>query len=175
MIYCLEILNFRYIKFGFTSKDDLSKRIASLQTGCPFQIRAVAFVDGELRQEKELHKCLQNAFAQANIPIPPNEWYPGRSTIAKHVLEMLTQNGGGINRVLCHLDKYDPVNDVNSKDPYLVWPEVTSKTFAKELGCDPKSKPPKLRKGQSWSAKRSSDRGVDYKCGGSARNSERIN
>lgn len=90
MIYVLEILDWRFAKVGFTDDPDISKRIAQLQTGCPFEIKLALKVNGSLLQEKTIHSVLDDMFASMGHPIPPNEWYPGRSEFFKGFCEALS-------------------------------------------------------------------------------------
>lgn len=170
MIYCLEILNFKYIKFGFTSKNDLTQRISSLQTGCPFEIKPVFFIEGTIKQEKELHKTLSIAFGRMNIPIPPNEWYPGRNTASKHALEMITQKRGGINHAISCLDKWNPsLNQLTgssskrSDKVKLQWPAMSETAWSKVFGNTNNSKPPKIRKKTLNIADHASQRHSDHR------------
>ena len=108
MIYCLYIEKFKFVKFGYTRSTDVNKRIAELQTGCPYEIKPVFTVEGTLRQEQELHSALRKAFARCHIPIPPNEWYPGCNFIVKNTMHLLVTNMGNINHALNLLDGFDP-------------------------------------------------------------------
>lgn len=89
MIYAVEVLRSKFIKIGFSASDDVGERIAALQTGCPFEIRPILSTFGTLRQEKALHSALLVAFHRIRIPIPPNEWYPGRHPFMQEVVEYL--------------------------------------------------------------------------------------
>jgi len=86
MIYAAEILNSRFIKIGYTRSQNIEQRIAELQTGSPYEISILFSVEGSLRQEKSIHSALDVAFARCGIPIPPNEWYPGRHPIMQEFL-----------------------------------------------------------------------------------------
>lgn len=46
-----------HVKIGYTT-DDPQKRLASLQTGCPFRIDVLGFVFGTTDMERELHSRL---------------------------------------------------------------------------------------------------------------------
>lgn len=89
MIYAVEICNKKFVKIGYSANDDLSVRIAGLQTGCPYEIRPILSTFGTLRQEKSLHSSLLVAFHRIRIEIPPNEWYPGRHPFMQEVVEYL--------------------------------------------------------------------------------------
>jgi hypothetical protein len=89
MIYAIHILNCQFVKVGFSQNEDVSKRIAELQTGSPFQILPLFTVPGTIRQEQQLHAALGHAFSQLGIPAPPNEWYPGRHPFFRGFLSNL--------------------------------------------------------------------------------------
>lgn len=89
MIYVAQILDMQFVKIGFSEGSSAEPRIASLQTGCPFQIKEVFHIDGTLRQEQTLHSALFAAFGRIRIPMPPNEWYPGRPKFFCDFLENL--------------------------------------------------------------------------------------
>lgn len=89
MIYVVEVQDQKFVKIGFTESGELANRIAALQTGCPYEIKPVVFVDGTLRQERSLHAVLRDAFLRIRIPHPPNEWYPGRNPFMQSFLEEL--------------------------------------------------------------------------------------
>lgn len=44
------------IKIGFTESDDVTTRLATLQTGCPAPIRLLKAIPGTLEDEKNLHR-----------------------------------------------------------------------------------------------------------------------
>jgi hypothetical protein len=90
MIYVVHILNWRFAKLGYSSDKDISKRIAKLQTGNPFEIKIGLSVSGTIRQEKTLHSLLESAISVHGHPVPPNEWYHGRSSIFKEFSEALS-------------------------------------------------------------------------------------
>jgi len=89
MIYVMQIDDHRFIKIGFTAGDDVSKRIATLQTGCPYEIFPVMTVDGSISDERALHQEMGDALARLNLPSPPNEWYPGKHFFVRLVLAEL--------------------------------------------------------------------------------------
>ena len=110
MIYAVQILNLQFVKIGYSANDDVARRIAELQTGCPFKIAPVFTVSGSIRQEKALHSALFAAFAQVRIPIPPNEWYPGRNQFFKQFLDALKF---GADMGLAHCDKFGYLQNCN--------------------------------------------------------------
>lgn len=89
MIYAVHILNCQFTKIGYSANEDVSRRIAELQTGCPFKIEPLFTIAGTLMQEKSLHSALAIAFTQIRIPMPPNEWYPGRNPFFQQFLKEL--------------------------------------------------------------------------------------
>lgn len=124
MIYAVHILDRKFVKIGFTASDDVQERISQLQTGNPYFIEPILTVDGSLIQEKELHKTLVKAFTRIRIPIPPNEWYPGKNPFFKGFLDHLKH---GANTGLMYLDQYDqsvkqPGKNMTSLEPNLKWP-----------------------------------------------------
>jgi hypothetical protein len=89
MIYAVEILDRKFVKIGFSANEDVAMRIASLQTGCPFEIKPILTTFGSLLQEQALHASLLVAFNRIRVPVPPNEWYPGLHPFMKEFVEYL--------------------------------------------------------------------------------------
>jgi hypothetical protein len=89
MIYAVEILDSRFVKIGFSKEETAAERICSLQTGSPFQIAELFCVEGTLRQEQSLHASLRDAFTRIRVPVPPNEWYPGKNPFFQEFLSKL--------------------------------------------------------------------------------------
>lgn len=89
MIYVMQVDGHRFIKIGYTADKDLTARITTLQTGCPYEIFPVMTVDGSLSEERSLHIELADALARLNLPSPPNEWYPGKHFFVRLVLAEL--------------------------------------------------------------------------------------
>ncbi|NWF45388.1 GIY-YIG nuclease family protein [Hydrogenophaga sp. D2P1] len=107
MIYAVHILNSQYVKIGYSGNPDVSKRISELQTGSPFEIKPLFTVDGTLRQEQAIHSVLREVFTQVFVPMPPNEWYPGRMpAFQKFLMELRT---GGAANALAHGELYTPL------------------------------------------------------------------
>lgn len=48
-----------WAKIGFT-KGDPNKRIAALQTGCPFKLKLLGYIFGNLPMEQEIHDVLKH-------------------------------------------------------------------------------------------------------------------
>lgn len=123
MIYAVQILDERYVKIGFSSSNDVRERISALQTGSPFEIVPMFTVDGTLMQEQALHSALRCAFGRIRIPMPPNEWYPGKNGFFRQFLRELKF---GANNGLAFLDRYNPaVKQPGAKseivDPNYCW------------------------------------------------------
>jgi hypothetical protein len=55
MIYILQMSGTDYYKVGYTSKQDASNRLASLQTGCPKKLIIMAAGDGSEKDEQLTH------------------------------------------------------------------------------------------------------------------------
>lgn len=104
MIYVLQVDDYRFIKVGFCEEGNLEKRIASLQTGCPYPISLVGTVSGTLSQEQSLHDSLRRAFARIRIPICGNEWYPGKQHWPRQFVSELLS--GGFESAFAFSNKY---------------------------------------------------------------------
>lgn len=104
MIYVVQIQGGKYIKVGYSKADSSCERIAALQTGSPYQIEELFCVDGTLMQEKALHSALRSAFARVMMPMPPNEWYPGKNHFFK---EFLSNLKFGFDMGLSFIEKYN--------------------------------------------------------------------
>lgn len=133
MIYAAHILDSKFVKIGF-STDDVEARLGTLQTGCPFQIKLLFAVEGTIRQEKALHASLAVAFARIRLPMPPNEWYPGRNTFLQQFLELLRFGAGpalafteGHNTSVDQPHPRSPAPALNIKWPVLSDPWTPSK------------------------------------------------
>lgn len=104
MIYAVEILDYSFIKIGFSASDDVSIRISQLQTGSPFEIKPIFTIPGSLRQEQTLHALLMAAFSSIHVPNPPNEWYIGKNPMFKGFMESLIF---GFEYGVAYLAKFD--------------------------------------------------------------------
>ena len=124
MIYAAQILDRKFVKVGYTA-DLPEERIATLQTGCPYEIKLIGHTVGTLRQEQSLHDALLRAFTRIRVPHPPNEWYPGKNTLMKSALEHLLD--GGFDQCWAFLTRYDQNvkqagHGESSLHPNLKWP-----------------------------------------------------
>lgn len=153
MIYCLQILDFRFVKFGYSSQDAVDSRLKQMQTGSPFELIPVFVKPGTLMQEQELHLTLKSAFARCAIPTPPNEWYPGRCTLITHALNMITQPGGSINHAITKLDEWNPaVNQGGLErqevgyDANIRWPKISDRKWGDMFGEYNNNKKPKSKR-----------------------------
>ena len=116
MIYAVHILNGQFIKIGYCGKF-VEKRIAGLQTGCPFEIKPLFTVEGTLIQEKELHKTLIKTLALRSIRMPPNEWYLGSHEFFMGFLMNLEES---VNIGLAYLDNFDDYDQAAKHHKYEV-------------------------------------------------------
>lgn len=105
MIYALEIDGHKYVKIGFSSNESSAARIASLQTGCPYHISEVVTTWGTIRQEKAIHAALSVMFQRARIPVPANEWYPGKHPLMVGFIQALAS---GPDVALSFAEKHNP-------------------------------------------------------------------
>lgn len=129
MIYVMEILDQKFVKVGFSASESTKKRIAELQTGCPFEIRELFTVEGTIRQEQSLHAAITIAMARCGLPMPPNEWYLGRNTVMQNVLKHLRR---GANKGILFAESYNPnVKQPSAtrgaRQPNVKWPTLSRK------------------------------------------------
>jgi hypothetical protein len=125
MIYAVHILDSKFVKIGFSNNEDPQERISALQTGNPYEIQLLFTTFGTLVQEQQIHKALFDAFTRIRIPIPPNEWYPGKNTFFQEFLAYLKY---GPNAALAFLDQYNqcvkqPGKGKSSLSPNIKWPD----------------------------------------------------
>jgi hypothetical protein len=126
MIYAVGIQEGKWVKIGYSKEEDPTRRISELQTGNPFEIKAVFVTYGTLRQEQALHSALRVAFGRIRIPMPPNEWYPARNPFFAKFLEYLKY---GPDAGLAYLENYNPAikqpssnEDKQDVAPNIRWP-----------------------------------------------------
>lgn len=67
-VYILRAVGLEAVKIGFTSAAEPSARIASLQTGCPFDLELESFFCGTVADERALHEALDHRRARG-------EWF----------------------------------------------------------------------------------------------------
>jgi hypothetical protein len=70
MIYAIRAVGTDYIKFGYSTKGDASDRVAEMQTGCPFELMAIAWCEGDRVDEHRIHMRLKLVGAHAR-----GEWF----------------------------------------------------------------------------------------------------
>lgn len=121
MIYAVHILNQKFVKVGYTASDDVTRRVAELQTGNPFEIRVLRIFPGNMAREQELHWLLKEAFLRLNMPVPANEWYPGLHPLFRGFLqaadESLSASVAYLNqRIDNHKEKPKSIKD--GRSPY---------------------------------------------------------
>ncbi len=125
MIYIASIQSQKFIKVGYA--DNVQRRLGELQAGCPYQITALAICDGTLRQELSLHAALRQAFGRIRIPMPPNEWYPGKHPIMRGFTEEIRLYGFAAG--YSFVERFNPsikqpgLKKGGSFDPVLRWPK----------------------------------------------------
>lgn len=125
MIYVAEVLDKKFVKFGFSGDEDVSKRLSALQTGCPFQINLVTSVPGTLKQEKSLHAALNDALSMMGLPSPPNEWYPGRHGFIQRVISEIrfgVDAAIGFANQFAHKLEFESLDASGAKMPKDAWP-----------------------------------------------------
>lgn len=105
MIYAIEILDSKFIKIGYSKDEDATRRISELQTGNPYELKLLFTTYGTLIQEQALHSALKVAFGRIRIPMPPNEWYPGKNPFFQGFIEYLKY---GPDAGLAYLENYNP-------------------------------------------------------------------
>lgn len=105
MIYALEILGRKYVKIGYTRHGTVQQRIAELQTGSPYELTPIVWIGGTIRQEQAIHAALNTAFARCGIPVPPNEWYPGKHPIMGQFLDRLQISA---NQAIAFAERFNP-------------------------------------------------------------------
>ena len=110
VIYAVEIMDSKFVKIGYSNDEDPGRRLAELQTGNPFEIKLLFTTYGTLMQERALHSSLAVAFGRVRIPMPPNEWYPGKNAFFQGFLEYLKY---GPDAGLAYAENYNP----NVKQP----------------------------------------------------------
>lgn len=76
-----------HVKIGYT-KGDPEKRVRSLQTGCPYPIKLLGYVFGNIHREQELHDVLKSARSFG-------EWFEYTERVASVIDEQLSE--GPIN------------------------------------------------------------------------------
>jgi len=128
MIYAVEILDQKFVKIGFSSAASSCERIATLQTGCPFEIKEIFVIEGTLRQEQSIHALLRSSFGRIRVPMPPNEWYPGKNHFFQQFLHDLRH---GFDAGLTYLARYDPSvkqpgKKSNDVSPNIKWPTLNA-------------------------------------------------
>lgn len=83
MIYFVEMEGSKAIKIGFTANDDVSRRLAQLQTGQPARLNLLGTIPGDMAAEKALHA--EFAGYRAN-----GEWFEGPPIFRRFLEYMIT-------------------------------------------------------------------------------------
>jgi hypothetical protein len=87
MIYVVQCQRTKAIKIGYT-KNDAKKRVADLQVGSPGRLVLIAEIEGEMRDEKMLHRKYHQFRADGG-----GEWFD----FPEHVLAELVSSGCAAN------------------------------------------------------------------------------
>lgn len=82
MIYAIAALGTEFVKFGYASRDP-SDRLESMQTGCPFELRLIAYCQGDRNTEAAIHARLIKAKAFVR-----GEWFMMCEETAQVLKEM---------------------------------------------------------------------------------------
>lgn len=129
MIYAVEIIDRMFVKIGYCKAEDAQSRIATLQTGNPFQIKLIGLTEGTLMQEKALHSSLRQAFSRIRLPMPPNEWYPGRHDFMRKFVDEMRF---GANQALYFSEQYSPTLNNGRRtaeyEPNIRWATINETT-----------------------------------------------
>ena len=133
VIYAVEILDQMYVKIGYSKAENVQTRLANMQVDCPFQIKIVALVEGSLMQELALHASLRVAFGRIRVPMPPNEWYPGRLPFMAEFLKQMRLFGA--NTAMAFSEKYNSAikqpgfggGSPSDFLPIIRWPETPTR------------------------------------------------
>jgi hypothetical protein len=86
VIYAIEAMGTGFIKFGYT-KDNVNRRLGSLQTGCPADLRLLAWCEGDMAAECWIHWRLSKAKA-----FQRGEWFKDGPEAQKIIQEMIEDN-----------------------------------------------------------------------------------
>ena len=76
------ITDTKNIKIGFTS-GDVKKRLQQLNTGSPFNLYILGWIEGDLQKEKELHKKFANLRLKQN-----GEWFEAHMDLINYINEV---------------------------------------------------------------------------------------
>lgn len=82
MIYFVQQGKLGPIKIGYTGDNDISKRIASIQTYSPEKLVLLGYIEGEKEQERKLHR-LFHAFKLEG------EWFEPHPQIINYILNLI--------------------------------------------------------------------------------------
>jgi len=60
MIYVIRAVGTNYYKIGHSDRDDYSLRLNELQTGSPYDLETLLYIDGDAKDEKRIHDALSS-------------------------------------------------------------------------------------------------------------------
>jgi len=83
-VYFLQVVPNGPIKIGSTT-GDIEDRIVALQTGCPWKIKPLGFIEGEARHEFWLHRRFEKHRLEG-------EWFEPVDELLAAIAEILRQN-----------------------------------------------------------------------------------
>ncbi len=92
MIYAIKAIGTPFIKFGVTRGDQIGKRLAELQVGCPHELALLAISDWPDTTERQIHWYLAPLLERG-------EWFrEGERT--SHLLRLMSDADAGLESLL---------------------------------------------------------------------------
>ena len=92
MLYAIKAVGTPFVKFGLTRGDQIGKRLAQLQVGCPYELALLAIADWPDASERQIHWYLGPLLERG-------EWFSeGERT--SHVLRLMTQGSAGLEALI---------------------------------------------------------------------------
>lgn len=79
-IYFIEMTGHKFIKIGITT--DPRKRLAQLQTACPYVLSLLGYIQGDLGEESALHKRFEHLLTQG-------EWFKAEDDLMRYICDAL--------------------------------------------------------------------------------------
>lgn len=103
MIYAIRVVGTEYVKFGFTKDKNPRNRVDAMQTGCPFELKLVAFGPGDRVAEQWIHLRLKRIRAHHR-----GEWFKQCPEVEKIIWEIREISEGRIEPANNELVAYLP-------------------------------------------------------------------
>jgi hypothetical protein len=113
-----------FYKIGYTKKE-ISKRIKSLQTGCPYKLELVRIFQGTQEKEKEIHSILKSSRFHG-------EWFRD-DFLVRETLNIYDFKGFPFAEFEPTSDQERVINFFKEVDGWQFWPLGT---FLKKLAID---------------------------------------